>query len=267
MERNNGEIPFPVDVRRYKLQAMTATADELKAEKVPSPVSSNDEDGGDDDMAVIDLPMSTSARRKKSNGTDIPPGDMLARLSLSEQNQAGFGMSASSRNGQDDVEIAHSDSLEVQIPPPRSEGSAKRSGEPTSSKSFPTGSQIGSAMPSHGHMIRKRNHAQGVDANIDASQALQSLQGNVGSATSKGFPTNARGTEFGGDGLPGAADEEEYVEEDEEESSEVSPSDEDGSWITWFCSLRGNEFFCEVDEDYIQVSTLFLRYNCSQLIL
>eukprot|EP00301_Raphidiophrys_heterophryoidea_P009013 c13309_g1_i1.p1 GENE.c13309_g1_i1~~c13309_g1_i1.p1 ORF type:complete len:285 (-),score=36.26 c13309_g1_i1:232-1065(-) len=35
-------------------------------------------------------------------------------------------------------------------------------------------------------------------------------------------------------------------------NSHPSKSDEDVSWIPWFCSLKGNEFFVEVDEEYIR---------------
>jgi casein kinase II subunit beta len=37
-----------------------------------------------------------------------------------------------------------------------------------------------------------------------------------------------------------------------EEDSEDSPiTDDETTWIQWFCGLKGNEFFCEVDEDFI----------------
>ena len=34
-----------------------------------------------------------------------------------------------------------------------------------------------------------------------------------------------------------------------EESSDLSGSEEDTTWISWFCNLRGNEYFVEVSEE------------------
>ena len=58
---------------------------------------------------------------------------------------------------------------------------------------------------------------------------------------------------------------EDYITDTESGSSEeASGSEEDvASWISWFCSLKGNEFFCEIEEDYIQ-DDFNLSGLCSQ---
>lgn len=42
------------------------------------------------------------------------------------------------------------------------------------------------------------------------------------------------------------------AEEESDGSSHLTASDDETSWITWFVSLRGNDFFCEIDEEYIE---------------
>ena len=41
-------------------------------------------------------------------------------------------------------------------------------------------------------------------------------------------------------------------DQDSEENSETTESEDETSWITWFVSIRGNDFFCEVEEPFIQ---------------
>ena len=92
------------------------------------------------------------------------------------------------------------------------------------------------------------------------------IEGRVGSEakgkTSFAMSSAIGALEQGGEGSSGreeadVAIEEEGLEakldeEEDNESSELTASDNDESWISWFVNLRGHDFFCEVDEDYIQ---------------
>jgi len=60
-----------------------------------------------------------------------------------------------------------------------------------------------------------------------------------------------------------AEDDDETEDDESEDESEDDDGDTDGdgdgdddeeeaSWVRWFCALRGNEFFAEVDEDYLE---------------
>mmetsp|Transcript_14944 Transcript_14944/g.16171 ORF Transcript_14944/g.16171 Transcript_14944/m.16171 type:complete len:268 (-) Transcript_14944:46-849(-) len=50
----------------------------------------------------------------------------------------------------------------------------------------------------------------------------------------------------------GEQDVQEVEQADSEQSSQMTASEEEASWISWFVNMRGNDFFCEVEESFIQ---------------
>lgn len=80
---------------------------------------------------------------------------------------------------------------------------------------------------------------------VSVEQAQQATKDEIGSKTTV--------ADVGGAAAAAAeAAEEEEEEEGEDSSSESLSEDSEATWIEWFCGLRGNEFFVQVDEDYIQ---------------
>lgn len=113
--------------------------------------------------------------------------------------------------------------------------------------------------PSHPSASDKIPSSATPEATLSPVDATSNLKGEHQSGSSSHAPHYSTTGGGGGGGYCSpppdteAFDEENSDEDDSDDSSsDMSAQDDDSTWISWFCSLRGNEFFCEIDEDYIR---------------
>jgi casein kinase II subunit beta len=95
----------------------------------------------------------------------------------------------------------------------------------------------------------EKSDAKGVDKSWSSDGAGNVKEGGVEVEVAKDV--------VAGNGEDVALEGEEEDDEEEEESemsgsSELTASEDETTWITWFCHLKGNNFFSKIDEDYIQ---------------
>ena len=44
------------------------------------------------------------------------------------------------------------------------------------------------------------------------------------------------------------------------------PVEEPTDWIHWFCKMKGNEYFVEVDEDFIKKKKIYTIYTLKKFV-